>query len=187
MDNNLVLPEIFNKGMGVKDALLFGQKVAQDKQLFHDVLHFAVHETGKPADKAAWVIYKAVLECECDFAQEFQHVMMEDLTTREVSPAVRRELVKVLLQLHPEEHEKFGLLFDCAKEWMFEVQAEAAVRYSSLNVIELAGKKFPELIPECWEIIQEAKELAEGPWQRRCKKVQEDLNRRYLKWTNKKG
>lgn len=187
MESNFKLKEIFTTGMGVKDALLFGQKAAQDKHFFEAILHYALTERGKEADKAAWVIYKAVLECDCAFAAEFQNTLMENLTTRIVSPAVRRELVKVLLHMHPEEHEKFGLLFDCAKEWMFDVQAEAAVRYSSLNVIELAGKKFPEMIPECWDIIQDAKELAEGPWQRRCKKVQEGLNKRYEKWSNKKG
>lgn len=179
--------EILKKGMGVKDALLYGQIAAADQNYFEAVFQYCIQTEDKTADKAAWIIYKAALECECAFIQQYQDPLMMALIHRPLSAAVKRELLKVLLQLKPEEHELFGLLFDRAKEWMFEIDVEAAVRYAALNVIELGGKKFPEMIPECWEIIEEAKELAEGPWQRRCKKVQEDLNRRYLKWSNKKG
>ena len=179
--------EILLSGMGVKDALLFGQMAAADQQYFESVFQYCIEHTDKTADKASWIIYKAAMECNCPFIQQYQNPLMMALIHRQLSPAVKRELLKVLMQLKPEEHELFGLLFDRAKEWMFEIDVEAAVRYAALNVIELGGKKFPEMIPECWEIIQEAKELVEGPWRRRCKKVQEDLNRRYLKWSNKKG
>lgn len=173
--------------MGVRDALSFGQIAATDKSYFEDVFQYCITHPDQSGDKAAWIIYKAALECECAFIHEYRDALMQALTQRVLSPAIRRELLKVLLKLKPEEHDQFGLLFDIAKEWMFEQNVEAAVRYAALNVIELGGKKFPEMTPECWEIIQDAKELAEGPWRRRCKKVQEGLNRRYLKWTHKKG
>jgi len=175
------IQEILKKGMGVQDALSFGQKASKDIQVFEAFLDIALHQQNKEADKAAWVIYKAVLECECAFAGNYQNNLMNALCEKTFSPTVLRELLKVLLHLHPEHHEHFGLLFDRAQEWMFDLTAPAAIRYASLNVIELAGKKFPELIPECWEIIQNAKELADGPWQRRCKKVQLTLDRRYKK------
>ena len=184
---NKFSPEILQKGMGVRDALSFGQIAAIDRQFFEDTFQYCIQSADKTGDKAAWIIYKAALECECAFIQDYQDPLMQALIQRALSPAARRELLKVLLKLKPEDHEQFGLLFDTAKEWMFEPKVEAAVRYAALNVIELGGKKFPEMIPECWEIVQDAKELAEGPWRRRCKKVQEDLNRRYIKWTNKKG
>jgi len=177
---------LLEKGMGVNDALSFGKKAAEDKVFFDEMLQVALIN-DKRSDRAAWVIYKAVLECDCPFAIEYKTPLLDALIQKTLSPAVLRELLKVLLSLKPEKEEAFGLLFDRAKEWMFDVNAEAAVRYASLNVIELAGKTYPEMIPECWEIIQEAKELAEGPWQRRCKKVQEGLNRKYQKWNEKKG
>jgi hypothetical protein len=179
--------DILQSGMGVRDALLFGQIAAKDPEYFNQVFEFCIHHNDKRADKAAWIIYKAALECDCPFIEQYQDRLMMTLIHQPHSAAVKRELLKVLLQLKPENHEHFGLLFDRAKEWMFEPNVEAAVRYAALNVIELGGKKYPEMIPECWEIIQEAKELAEGPWQRRCKRVQESLNRLYLKWSNKKG
>lgn len=178
--------DLLEKGMGVKDALSFGQKAAEDRTFFDEMFQIALHN-DKRSDRAAWVIYKAVLECDCPFALEYKLPLLEALIHRTLSPAALRELLKVLLHLKPEKEESFGQLFDRAKEWMFELQAEAAIRYASLNVIELAGKTYPEMIPECWEIIQDAKELAEEPWQRRCKKVQEGLNRKYQKWNEKKG
>ena len=173
--------EILQKGMGVQDALSFGKKASADKTIFKAFLSIAFESRDKSADKAAWVIYKAVMECDCTFAHEFRDELMEGLCHRALSPAVVRELLKVLLQLQPEKHEQFGKLFDRSQEWMFDPSASAAIRYASLNVIELAGKKFPELIPECWELIQTAKELADGPWQRRCKKVQQTLDKVHKK------
>jgi hypothetical protein len=185
MLNTEEINEILNKGMGVQDALSFGKKVSQDKPAFKTVLDIALTANDKTADKAAWVIYKAVLECDCKFAIDFREDLIEGLCNRTLSPAVLRELLKVLLQLHPETHPSFGRLFDRSQEWMFDPAAPAAIRYASLNVIELAGKKHPDLIPECWEIIQTAKELATGPWQRRCKRVQQGLDRCYKKHISK--
>jgi hypothetical protein len=181
MLNTEEIIEILNKGMGVQDALSFGKKVSQDKPAFKTVLDIALTANDKTADKAAWVIYKAVLECDCKFAIDFREDLIEGLCNRTLSPAALRELLKVLLQLHPETHLSFGRLFDRSQEWMFDPAAPAAIRYASLNVIELAGKKYPDLIPECWEIIQTAKELAEGPWQRRCKRVQQSLDKIHKK------
>ena len=178
--------DFLEKGMGVKDALSFGQQAAKDRKFFDSMFQIAM-SNDKKSDRAAWVIYKAVLECDCAFALEYKLPLLEGLIQMVLSPAAHRELLKVLLSIKPEKEDSFGQLFDRAKEWMFDVQAEAAIRYASLNVIELAGKTYPEMIPECWEIIQDAKALAEGPWQRRCKKVQEGLNRRYQKWNEKKG
>jgi hypothetical protein len=177
--------EILLKGMGVQDALSFGKKASEDRHLFRLFLDIALQSENKKADKAAWVIYKAVLECDCTFSLEFREELMEGLCNRALSPAVLRELLKVLLQLHPETHPSFGRLFDRSQEWMFDPTAPAAIRYASLNVIELAGKKYPDLIPECWEIIETAKELAEGPWKRRCKKVQQSLDRLHKKRISK--
>jgi hypothetical protein len=173
--------EILIKGMGVQDALSYGKKASDDRHLFKIFLDIALESENKKSDKAAWVIYKAVLECNCRFAFEFQDELMIGLCNRSLSPAVLRELLKVLLQLNPTSHPDFGLLFNRSQEWMFDSTAPAAIRYASLNVLELAGKKYPDLIPECWEIIETAKELAEGPWKRRCKKVQQSLDRIYKK------
>jgi len=181
MENIDTIKNILVKGMGVHDALSFGKKASENKNVFKTFLDIALTAHDPSADKAAWVIYKAVLECDCKFALEFKEELMEGLCNRALSPAVLRELLKVLLQLHPESHPSFGRLFDRAQEWMFDPAAPAAIRYASLNVIELAGKKYPDLIPECWEIIQTAKELAEGPWQRRCKRVQLTLDKRHKK------
>ena len=179
------IKEILQKGMGVQDALSFGKKASEQPSVFKIFLDIALTASDKSADKAAWVIYKAVLECDCKFALDFREDLMEGLCNRTLSPAALREVLKVLLQLHPETHPSFGRLFDRAQEWMFDPSAPSAIRYASLNVIELAGKKYPELIPECWEIIQTAKELAEGPWQRRCKRVQLLLDQRYKKYISK--
>jgi hypothetical protein len=181
MQNIDSISTILQQRMGVQDALSFGKKASEQPSVFKIFLDIAFTAADQSADKAAWVIYKAVLECDCAFALEFRDDLMEGICNRTLSPAALRELLKVLLQLHPETHPSFGQLFDRAQEWMFDPSAPAAIRYASLNVIELAGKKYPDLIPECWEIIQTAKELAEGPWQRRCKRVQLALDRRHKK------
>jgi hypothetical protein len=179
--------DYLEKGMGVKDALSYGQMAAQNQEMFSALFEIAIGSLDKQSDKAAWIIYKAVLECDCAFAQQYMEPLLHALIERNLTPAAQRELLKVLLSLKPQKADRFGQLFDRAQAWMFDVNAEAAIRYAALNVIELAGKTYPEMIPECWEIIQDAKALAEGPWQRRCKKVQEGLNRKYQKWNEKKG
>ena len=127
--------------------------IGSDQSRFNILLSLLLKGDFLLAQRASWPVLYSVLENPL-FIKGYIKPILENLKRDDIHKGVRRNTINIFLLLPiPEKYE--GEVMDLCFKFISDTQEHAAIKSTSLGILEKLALKYPEIIPEIKIIIED--------------------------------
>lgn len=158
------LKELLVKGIGKNDIVAIATVVAEDENMFLELLDIIQANDETPAMKAAWIIGTISDKKQTKLIEKNASTILA-LVTSKNNGGVVRELMKALTASNLNDKLTGSYLDFCFRQ-LTRSDIDVAVKYNANKFIEKSLKKYPELKPEFISILESLLDNHNEAWKK---------------------
>ncbi len=134
--------------------------IGGDQARFNQLLKIFLHDEPMVVQRAAWPMSNCVIAHPV-FIRKHLKAILDNLDRPGIHDAVRRNTIRILEEIEiPKAFE--GRVMDLCFRYVSDPKEKAAVKASSLTILQNLAKIYPEILPELKTMIEEQWDR-EGP------------------------